>query len=149
MVLLGRLAGLRRMEIAGLHTRDILQCQHGETTGLDLYIVGKGGRERIVHLHSAIHVHLAAVLPRGGFVFPGQIDGHLSPAHVGKLMAAVLPAGTTPHQLRHAAATAWYAVDRDLLAVQQLLGHSSPTTTQRYTAAAGNSHLRAITCASL
>lgn len=38
----------------------------------------------------------------------------------------------TPHTLRHSAATRWYQATKDIRAVQELLGHESPTTTARY-----------------
>ena len=46
--------------------------------------------------------------------------------------------------LRHRFATAAYAVERDLFAVQTLLGHSSPTTTARYTALPPDALHRAV-----
>jgi integrase/recombinase XerC len=141
MVLLARLEGLRRAEIATLAADDV-HADH-------LRIRGKGGRTRVVPLHPTVAVALApavlAARERGdGWIFPRvQARGlapprptgeHVTPGHVGKLVAAVLGPGWSTHALRHAAATSWYAVDRDLLAVQQLLGHSKPETTQRYVA---------------
>ena len=67
-------------------------------------------------------------------MFPGRVDGHLSPQWVGKVLAGALGAGWSAHTLRHAAASAWYRADRDLLAVRDLLGHASVATTQIYTA---------------
>nr|WP_232848073.1 tyrosine-type recombinase/integrase [Occultella kanbiaonis] len=43
-----------------------------------------------------------------------------------------MPDGVSTHTLRHRFATRAHAVERDLLSVQQLLGHASPSTTQRY-----------------
>lgn len=45
---------------------------------------------------------------------------------------AALGDGWTTHSLRHRFATQAYRATRDIRAVQQLLGHSSPTTTARY-----------------
>lgn len=67
-----------------------------------------------------------------GWVFPGQVGGHLSPAWVGKLVGRRLPAGLGTHTLRHRFASAAYAGTRDLAAVQDLLGHAKPETTRLY-----------------
>ena len=47
-------------------------------------------------------------------------------------MARALPDGLTAHALRHAFATRAYRATRDLLAVQELLGHARPDTTRGY-----------------
>ncbi len=123
MVRLGALAGLRCGEIARVHTRDV--------TVEGLRVTGKGGRTRVVPLADALRREL---LDRpAGWVFPGLIDGHLSPGHVSKLLERALPDGWTAHTLRHRFASRAYAGTRDLRAVQTLLGHSKPETTARYT----------------
>lgn len=122
-------AGLRCDEIARVHTRDV----HPDLLGYSLRVVGKGGRIRIVPLND----HLTAVLRfrPDGYVFPGQIDGHLSSAYVSKLASRALPKGWTAHTLRHRFASAAFALGgRDIRAVQELLGHASVATTQIYTA---------------
>ncbi len=83
-----------------------------------------------------LHRELAAALREQptGWVFPGQINGHLSPDRVGHLLTDVLGAGWSGHSYRHRFATAAYAAERDLEAVRMLLGHASPATTARYVA---------------
>jgi len=118
--------GLRRAEVATVHTRDLL-----EIDGFwSLVVHGKGNRERILPLPAG----LASVLRSrpAGFVFPGQYNGHLSPNYLGKVISGLLPSGVTMHALRHRFATKAYNIDRDVFTVQQLLGHASPETTQRY-----------------
>jgi integrase/recombinase XerC len=127
MILLALLAGLRRAEIARLHTDDLVSTQEG----LSVRIRGKGGRVRVVPLHPTLAAMVADTGP--GWVFPGR-HGHLTPDHVGRLLGRLLGPGWSGHTLRHRFATAAYAVQRDLFAVQQLLGHSKPETTARYTA---------------
>lgn len=122
MLQLGRFAGLRRGEIAAVHTDDVISGT--------LHVLGKGGRRRLIPVHPVLDRQLGRCPP--GWVFPSRAGGHLSAGAVGRLMSAVLPPGWTAHTLRHRAGTDWYAVDRDLLAVQQLLGHERPQTTQRY-----------------
>ncbi|WP_292702628.1 tyrosine-type recombinase/integrase, partial [Microbacterium sp. 69-10] len=58
-------------------------------------------------------------------------------------VSRLLPPGVTMHALRHAFATRTYNVNRDVFAVQQLLGHSSAATTQRYVQVSDDS-LRAL-----
>lgn len=134
MLQLAAYAGLRRAEIAGLHTDDVI----GDT----IRVRGKGGKVREVPAHAALVDALSSV-PRG-FVFPGNDNGHLSPDRVGRIMAKVLGNGWTAHSLRHRFATRAYAAERDLLTVQQLLGHSSVATTQRYTQVPDDALRRAV-----
>jgi site-specific recombinase XerD len=126
MVRLAAELGLRRSEVACIHSRDVATG----TDGLDwLTVHGKGLRERVLPLPA----DLARVIrSANGYLFPGQDDGHVSPWWVGKQVSAALPEGVTMHQLRHRFATQAYAIDQDVLTVQQLLGHASPVTTQRY-----------------
>ncbi|MDR1387607.1 MAG: tyrosine-type recombinase/integrase [Propionibacteriaceae bacterium] len=118
--------GLRRAEIARVHSLDLSGCW--------LTVHGKGDKTRTVPLPSALAATVAAA---DGWVFPAGAGGHLTPGHVGVLASRALPPGWTLHTLRHRFATAVYAATGDLLAVQTLLGHSSPATTRLYVAVDG------------
>lgn len=133
MVMLAAYAGLRRAEIAALHSRDV--------SAESLRIKGKGGRTRIIPLHPDL---ASALSGRTGYLFPGADDGHLSPDRVGRILTNLLGGGYTAHTLRHRFATRAYAGERDLLAVQDMLGHSSVATTQRYTQPPDDAKRRAI-----
>lgn len=126
MLRLAAEAGLRRAEVAAVHSRDL----HPDNAGRWwLTVRGKGERTRRLPLGREL-----AILLRDrpdGFAFPGKA-GHLSADYVGVRISALLPAGVTMHALRHRFATRTYAATRDLFAVQRLLGHASPTTTQIY-----------------
>lgn len=146
MVLLAAYAGLRRSEIAAVHPRDFVD-------GV-LHVVGKGDRARIVPVHPLIDQAVRAELERrrdgrigtgwrlgaarvdpAGYLFPGQQPGtHVSPWVVGDALSGLLGDVWTGHTLRHRFASRAYAASRDLRAVQELLGHSRPETTARYTA---------------
>lgn len=119
--------GLRRAEIAQAHTRDLHEVG-GRTV---ILVHGKGARERTVPVPQRLARWLAT-FPEG-YLLPSRSQaGHLTPRTVGKLAAAALPAPHSLHTLRHRYATSAYRVSRDLYAVQRLLGHASPTITQRY-----------------
>lgn len=127
MIVLAAHHGLRRGEIAKIHTRrDVVE----DLVGWSLTVHGKGGKDRVIPISDDIARHLLA-LP-DGWAFPSAAGGHLTEQHVGKLIANVLPDGWTAHSLRHRFATTAYAGTRDLLAVQELLGHSRPETTRGY-----------------
>lgn len=130
MVRLAAEAGLRRAEVAQIHARDVME----DLTGWSLRVHGKGDRERTIPLSPGLALALRTQLAQvgGGWCFPGDDGGHLSPRWVGKLVGRLLPEGVTMHALRHRFATRAYGVDRDLLTVQQLLGHASPVTTRVY-----------------
>lgn len=55
----------------------------------------------------------------------------------------------TAHQLRHSFATSCYRAERDLLAVQRLLGHSEVSTTMCYVALDGDALYRSVAAASI
>jgi len=125
MLLLGAFAGLRRAEIAGLHA-DHIDLEVGRLT-----ITGKGNKTRLVPVHPALVPHLEAIKSRGGWAFPSPQGGPLTPTTVGRLVKPYLGSLST-HALRHRFASQVHANSHDLRAVQDLLGHSSLATTQRY-----------------
>jgi integrase/recombinase XerC len=129
MVRLAADCGLRRAEVAQIHTRDIFR----DAGHYCLLVRGKGSKERVVPLPDDLAVTLLALGgEHGAFVFPGQDHGHLSAKYVGKLVTRLLPAGWSMHSLRHRFATVAYGESRDTFTVQELLGHASPATTKRY-----------------
>ena len=124
--LLGAYAGLRRSEIAGLHTDAI---QEGGT----LRVLGKGGKTRIIPIHPHLVGPLAEAKARGGWCFPNPAgSGPCHPVLVNRLLRGVMPPGFSTHTLRHRFATQVHSRSKDIRAVQVLLGHSSLATTQRY-----------------
>lgn len=125
MIRLAGEAGLRRGEVAAVHSRDL-------TDGPCLLVHGKGGKLRVVPLSE----DLAAVIGAAdGWLFPSRKGGsHLTAREVGCLVTAALPDGYTMHTLRHRFATRAYRGSRNLRAVQVLLGHASVATTERYVA---------------
>lgn len=137
MLRLAAEAGLRRAEVAQVHVRDLRE----DFGGPQLLVHGKGSRERIVPITddladwigvgAAGHTDGASA---EGWLFPGADDGHLSPRWVGTLCADVMPDVWTMHKLRHRFATNAFRGERNILAVQRLLGHASVATTMRYTA---------------
>lgn len=130
--------GLRISEALSLDRRDVTET--GELT-----ITGKGGKTRMVPVlpvvTQAVEAYLAAcphALAPDGPLFVGVRGARLNPRAVQKrlqdLRAALgLPPETTPHAMRHSFATHLLASGGDLRAIQELLGHASLSTTQRYT----------------
>ena len=141
----------------------------GEALGLDcgavagapdvLRILGKGGKERLVPVLPAVHRALDAYLARRPWpaaaaapLFVGKRGGRLNPGVAQKQMRRArallgLPETATPHALRHSFATHLLADGGDLRTIQELLGHASLSTTQRYTAVAGAEMLAAYRAA--
>lgn len=152
MLALGACAGLRRAEIAACRG-DALER---DLDGWSLRVIGKGGRVRRVPLTDEI---AEQIRERGtGWTFQGQVRdgravlgdraaGHLSAGRVGELVSELLPGAWTTHTLRHRFASAAYRADRDIRAVQELLGHVSVATTQVYTAVPDEAKRRAVLAA--
>ena len=131
--------GLRISEALGLLGSDI-------PLPLVMRITGKGGKERIVPVikvaRDAVNAYVRlsphAIEPNTP-VFRGVRGGPLNPRIVQKVMEQSrlqlgLPATATPHAMRHSFATHLLTAGGDLRAIQELLGHSSLSTTQAYTA---------------
>jgi len=144
-------SGLRVGELVSLDWRDLdLQARV-------LRVVGKGGKERMVPFGApaagALRAWLAAweeVRAGAGAaaasdegddampVFLNARGGRLSDRSVRRILdrcveQAALATGVHPHTLRHSFATHLLEAGADLRAIQELLGHSSLSTTQRYT----------------
>ena len=132
-------AGLRIDEALALD-RDALPI--GET----LRVLGKGRKQRDVPVLAVVREAIEAYLlicplPQGkrGPLFLGARGGRLRAELVQKRVrqlrvALGLPDHATPHALRHSFATHLLAGGADLRSIQDLLGHASLSTTQRYTA---------------
>jgi integrase/recombinase XerC len=132
-------AGLRLGEALGLTGRDL--PREGR-----MVVRGKGRKERLVPVlpivAEAIADYLAACpFPAGPDrpLFLGVRGGPLNPGVAERQVRRLrhllgLPASATPHALRHSFATHLLAEGADLRSIQELLGHASLSTTQRYTA---------------
>jgi integrase len=127
MIRLAAEAGLRRAEIAAVHSRDVMR----DLVGRSLIVRGKGDKQRIVPISDELADTITAA---DGYVFPGRWSGHAEASYIGKHLSRLLGDGWTPHSLRHRYATATYRATNDLFLVSKLLGHDSVETTQRYVA---------------
>ncbi len=131
--------GLRVSEALGLTNRDIAQRP------ATLCIMGKGNKERIVPILPAVYDAIDRyVALRPGGAAPEDplfrsvrglpMTSRMAEKVVEKLRHYLqLPDFVTPHALRHTFATALLADGADLRTLQELLGHSSLSTTQLYT----------------
>ena len=140
--------GARVSELINLNTLDIstADTQAGTTTTVKLK--GKGGKERVVPIGSfavaAVNDYLVRSRPTllkvstQKALFLNQRGGRLSRQSAWNLVAkaaerAGLSEQVTPHSMRHSFATHLLDGGADIRVVQELLGHSSVTTTQIYT----------------
>jgi integrase/recombinase XerC len=131
--------GLRISEALSLRRRDA-------PLGEGLRVTGKGGKTRIAPVLPAVREAVDAYLAQCPFPLPADEPlfrairgGPLGPRAVQAQMARLrgrlgLPPSATPHALRHAFATHLLGAGADLRAIQELLGHASLSTTQKYTA---------------
>jgi integrase/recombinase XerC len=136
-------AGIRVSELTGLNVFDV-----DFETGM-LRVRGKGGRERIVPVGKRalerIRVYRQRLYERSGIdmesdgpLFLNKNKGRLSSRSVGRILENLirkcsLEVPISPHGLRHSFATHMLDAGADLRTVQELLGHKSLSTTQKYT----------------
>jgi integrase/recombinase XerC len=130
--------GLRISEALSLNYKDFPK-------GDSITILGKGNKQRAVPVlpvvKAAIEEYVAACpypFEAKTPLFLGSRGGALDPAifqrELRKLRTALgLPESTTPHAFRHSFATHLLSAGGDLRSIQELLGHASLSTTQRYT----------------
>ena len=133
--------GIRVSEVCSLDTTSIDQ------QGMTLRVIGKGNKERVVPFTRAClsalqawlsHGRPSLAIPEAGrALFVGdkgrRIDPRVIRAMIHRMCAQAGVRDLAPHALRHTAATHILAGGADLRAVQEILGHSSLQTTQRYT----------------
>ena len=136
-------AGLRLSEALSLNLGDLPKAKVGETTSLT--ITGKGRKQRAVPILPAVREAIEDYARSAPFdgdrdkpLFRGVRGARLSPRIVQLRLQQLrpllgLPETATPHALRHSFATHILAGGGDLRAIQELLGHASLSTTQRYT----------------
>lgn len=133
----------------GLRISEALSLRVGDLppAGSSLRIHGKGNKERVVPLLAIVRDAIDTYLglcphhnPRNpkADIFVGVKGGTLQPAIFQKQLRHLrswlgLPESATPHAFRHSFATHLLATGGDLRDIQELLGHESLSTTQRYT----------------
>lgn len=131
----------------GLRIDEALRLSRADLPAGDmLTVTGKGSRQRVVpvlpEVRRALDDYLAAcpyAVPPDGPLFLGARGARLDPRVARRAMDETrrrlgLPDTATPHALRHSFATHLLAGGGDLRAIQDLLGHASLSTTQRYLA---------------
>lgn len=127
MIRLGAECGLRRGEIARVHSDDVV----ADSAGRSLIVRGKGDKQRIVPLLDDL---AGIIMDARGYLFPGRFGGHVEESYIGDHISRLLPDGYAAHTLRHRFATTAYAATHDLFVVAELLGHESVETTEHYVA---------------
>jgi integrase/recombinase XerC len=135
--------GIRVSELVGMNNIDV------DSKGETIRVLGKGSKERIVPIGQkaldAIHVYREQLKREWGIsvdyngpLLLNKNRGRLSARSVGRILEKLLKAcglliPVSPHTLRHTFATHMLDAGVDLRAIQELLGHKSLSTTQKYT----------------
>ena len=140
------LTGMRRAEAGNLKLRDI------ERSREVVEVTGKGNKVRFVPLGDAVktvigdyiilrHEFLGDKRLDKGFLFVNKFGGKLSERSIDRVILKLgrerLGRRVTPHMLRHSYATHMLDAGADLMALKELLGHVSLSTTQKYTKVSG------------
>lgn len=135
--------GIRRNELINIHLDDVNLAENSL-----LVREGKGNKQRIVYFNDttkallseymASHRKLLKYAEDSDYLFVSNCSEKLSKATVNIIVnklyeeAGVKDKGYTVHSLRKAFATTVYGLTKDIVTVQNLLGHASPQTTMRY-----------------
>ncbi|ATB26735.1 tyrosine recombinase XerC [Melittangium boletus] len=137
--------GLRISELCGMNLLDV------DHSGRIIRVMGKGSKERLCPVNAQSIRALEAYLARRGellaepregqdpeAVFLNYRGGRLTPRSIARhldahVLACALQRKVSPHALRHSFATHLLGGGADIRSIQELLGHASLSTTQRYT----------------
>ncbi len=131
--------GIRIAEASAIKFDDII------TQERTILIHGKGRKQRLIYISSPITWQRISILlklqksqKQTIYLFTNRYNAQLSPQSIEKIYEkyaklANINAKSTPHYLRHTFATNLLSNGADLRSVQELLGHSSVSTTQIYT----------------
>lgn len=125
--------GCRLAEVAGM------RVEHIDFPAREIRVLGKGNKERVALFHSYAAHALKDFLAgrKAGPLFRNRHGRALSHRFLAKIVHDVAEraglSGVHPHTLRHSFATSLLNRGTDLRYIQELLGHSSITTTQFYT----------------
>lgn len=131
----------------GLRISEALTLTRKDVQGADVRVLGKGDKTRIIPVPDIVRSALTSYLrarhsdPDDYPLFPGKSPDKPMTARAAQMALKSLreefdlPAHLTPHALRHSFATHLLQNGSDVRTVQELLGHASLNTTQRYLAA--------------
>ncbi len=135
----------------GLRISEVLSIKLKDIQSEDLIsIIGKGGKERLIPIYEEIKKNLHEMtsltpfnIGKDDHIFVGIKGNKLHPTIIQKEIRKIrqelmLPDNTTPHSLRHSFATLLLDNMVDLRSIQELLGHTSLSTTQKYTSVDSN-----------
>ena len=135
-------SGIRVGELTGLDIKDL------DFTRCTMRVIGKGNKERVVPFGQPAKEALRSYLDKsrlefinkksGDALFVGSRGKRLDTRQVRRIVTSAIlrvegAPDISPHDLRHSAATHMLEGGADLRIVQELLGHSSLATTQKYT----------------
>ena len=136
-------SGIRVSEIAGMN------CSHVDFAGAVVRVWGKGSKQRIIPVGQkaleAIKAYweqldrqIGAEALKNGALFLNKYNQRLTVRSIARILRNLVDAvglltTVSPHAIRHSFATHMLDAGADLRAVQELLGHKSLSTTQKYT----------------
>ena len=129
----------------GLRISEVLNLKLSDLQSNDLSIFGKGKKTRLIPIAEEVSMFLKQMTKKcpfefdeNNFIFVGirgkKLKAEIIQKEIRRLRNSfMLPDNTTPHSLRHTFATELLENMVDLRVIQEILGHSSLSTTQKYT----------------